>query len=119
MQQYKDKHLFDDRLKLSSNIMERYPDRIPVICEPKDNDKITLDKKKFLCPRDFKMGHFLITLRKRLKEKLRSSEALYIFSNNTALPNNLTMEEIYEKCKDEDGLLYFTFDKENTFGSFK
>lgn len=117
MQQYKDQHLFDDRLKLSANIMERFPDRIPVICEPRDEEKISLDKKKFLCPRDFKMGHFVITLRKRLKGKLRASEALYIFSNNVALPNNLSMEEIYESHKDPDGLLYFTFDKENTFGS--
>lgn len=116
MQQYKETHLFDDRLRLSANIMERYPDRIPVICESKDPGKVSLDKKKFLCPRDYKMGHFVLTLRKRLQQNVKASEAIYVFSKNATLPNSLTMEEIYERHKDEDGLLYFVFDKENTFG---
>lgn len=96
--------------------MKRYPDRIPVICESKDPEKITLDKKKFLCPKNFKMGHFVLTLRKRLRSEVKPSEAIYVFSKNVTLPNNMTMEEIYDNYKDDDGLLYFIFDKENTFG---
>lgn len=116
MHDYKVKYAFDDRLQVSGKILERYSDRVPVICEPRDREKLKLDKTKFLCPRDYKMGHFVLTLRRRLQQEVNSSDAIYIFSNGQILPNSMTMGEIYEKHKDSDGLLYFVFDKESTFG---
>ena len=115
METFQNRVLFDDRVKLSREITERYPDRVPIICEPKTGSEMTIDKVKFLAPKDFKMGHFLITLRNRVSQ-IRSSDAIYVFCNNVCAPSNETLGEIYEKNKDEDGLLYFRFDKESTFG---
>ena len=106
----------EDRSTLSSNILERYPDRIPIICEPGNDSDLVIDKRKFLAPRDYKVGHFLMTLRRRIPG-MKSSEALYIFANGTIPPSGQNMADLYDKMKDEDGLLYLKFAKESTFGS--
>lgn len=115
METFQERILFDDRVKLSSEIMQRYPDRIPIICQPKQGSEMTIDKVKFLAPKDFKMGHFMVTLRNRVSQ-IRSSDAIYVFCKNVCAPSNETLGDIYQKYKDEDGLLYFEFDKESTFG---
>jgi len=104
----------DDRLALSQEIMQRYPDRIPIICEPKDTS-LTIDKRKFLAPRDYKVGHFLLTLRRRISN-INSNDALYIFSNNFIPPTGKNIGELYDEMKSKDGLLYLKFAKESTFG---
>ena len=112
---FQDKLNEDERSRISAEIIARYPDRVPIICEPKKGSEMTIDKVKFLAPRDYKMGHFLITLRNRVGN-VRSSDALYVFCNDVVAPAGKTVGEIYEDRKDKDGLLYFVFDKESTFG---
>lgn len=112
---FKEKLDSTERLKIANEIRSRYPDRIPIICEPKPGSDITIDKVKFLAPRDFKMGHFMITLRNRIRN-LNSSDALYVFCNDSLAPTGKTIGDIYESKKSDDGLLYFVFDKESTFG---
>lgn len=113
---FQDKLTEDERSRISSEIIDRYPDRVPIICEPKEGSEMTIDKVKFLAPRDFKMGHFMVTLRNRVRN-VRSSDALYVFCNDVVAPSGKTVGEIYESHKNSDGLLYFVFDKESTFGN--
>lgn len=115
MEAFQDRTLFDDRVKLSQEIRDRYPDRVPVICEPKKGSEMRIDKVKFLAPKDFKMGHFMVTLRNRVS-KVKASDALYVFCENVCPPSDQTLGELYERFKSDDGLLYFQFDKESTFG---
>lgn len=103
----------EKRKEQSKNIMEKYPNRLPVICDissrlPK------LDKNKYLIPDDLKTESFMIVIRKRIK--LQQEQAMYFFVNNKLLSTNQFMSHIYEKYKDEDGFLYVYACAENTFG---
>ena len=60
------------------------------------------------------LGQFIFTIRKRLK--LTPEKALFVFINNSLIPSNLLIKEIYDKNKNEDGFLYVQYTGENTFG---
>ena len=52
----------------SERIRNKYPDRIPVICEKTEKANIDdIDKKKYLVPADLTAGQFVYVIRKRLK----------------------------------------------------
>lgn len=114
---FKKIHKFEDRLQESTRIKNKYPERIPIICEKyKNNDTIPkLDKSKYLVPIDLTIGQFMYVIRKRIK--LSSEQAIFIFINGTIPSNNAEIYKIYESFKDEDGFLYVTYSGENTFGS--
>jgi GABA(A) receptor-associated protein len=96
-------------------IKEKYPHYIPIVVRPNDN-KIRLIKCKFLVGGDITIGQFLSILRKKM-ETLKSSEAIYLFINNTLPPATSFLSTIYAENQDKNtGMLYITVCKENTFG---
>jgi GABA(A) receptor-associated protein len=112
---YRNSHNFYDRLNESIRIIEKYPDRIPVICEKglgANNPDIY--KNKFLVPLEFNLGNFLVVIRKLIK--LQNHEALFLMINGTVPPLIMNFKELYWKYKDPDGHLYITYSKENVFG---
>ncbi|GES78331.1 autophagy-like protein 8 [Rhizophagus clarus] len=87
---FKDEHPFDKRKAEAERIRQKYPDRIPVICEKVEKSDIaTIDKKKYLVPADLTV---------------------------VLPPTAALMSSIYEEHKDDDGFLYITYSGENTFG---
>ena len=113
---YKNKSL-EERIEESTNVLKKYPNRIPVIVEKSDKCKELqdIDKNKYLVPEDLTMGQFLYVVRKRIQ--LDSEQALFCFVNDNTLPTtSSTMANIYNDHKDEDGFLYVTYCSENTFG---
>ena len=114
---YKDRTTHDQRRDLAEKVKMRYPGRLPVICEPHDTKDPTtvLDKHKFLCPSQLKMGQFVAVVRKRLKD-VEPTEAIYLYVQGVIPSNVMTVEEAHDKYAEKDGLLYITFAKENTFG---
>ncbi|KNE71069.1 hypothetical protein AMAG_15321 [Allomyces macrogynus ATCC 38327] len=114
--QFKDEHPFEKRKDEANRIRQKYPDRIPVICEKVEKSDIaTIDKKKYLVPADLTVGQFVYVIRKRIR--LSPEKALFIFVNNGTLPPSAAlMSLIYDQHKDEDGFLYITYSGENTFG---
>lgn len=113
---FQSKYSFEQRSKESGRILEKYPDKIPIICEKYNRDKsnYTIDKNKFLAGNDLTMGQFVYVIRKRIK--MKPTEGLYLFVDNTLLPNTDLLSDIYSKYKNEDGFLYISFSLENTFG---
>ena len=112
---FKTTHSLTDRIKESSRIMEKYPDKIPVICERNSNSTLpTMDKTKFLVPTDLTIGQFIYVIRKRIK--ITPREAIYLFIKGHMPPSNETMDITYNKFRDEDGFLYISYANENTFG---
>lgn len=107
---------FEDRKKEADTVLDKYPDRIPVIIERANNSHIqSIDKNKYLVPNDLKMSQLLWVVRKRLK--LDSSCALFLFTvNGTLHPNTENVSSVYEKSHNEDGFLYLNYTSENTFG---
>ena len=108
---------FETRLEESSRMLQKYPNRIPVIIGKLDSDKILpfVEKNKYLVPCDIVMSQLIYVIRKQIK--LSSEQALFLFINNSIYTSKTFISEIYEKCKNEDGFLYVTYAGENTFGT--
>ena len=106
---------FQERLEESSKIKNKYPDRVPVICEKNPGSGLDmLDKKKYLVPNDLTATQFLFIIRKRLK--LASEKGIFLFVNNIIAPSTHTMIELYNQFKHADGFLYMNYTEENVFG---
>lgn len=108
---------FEKRQNESKKILDRYPERIPIICErsQQHNDIPELDRKKYLVPNDFTIGQFLFIIRKRMR--LSQEKAIFIFINNSLYPSNELLSKVYQTQKNEDGFLYISYSGETTFGS--
>jgi GABA(A) receptor-associated protein len=114
---FKRTYSFEDRFNESARIMNRYPDRLPIICERYENAPSEcpyIDKKKYLIPRDLTLGQFLYVIRNRLQ--LPAEKALFLFIKGTIPATSHYMDLIYDCYKDDDGFLYITYTFENTFG---
>ncbi|GAA5997116.1 hypothetical protein JCM5350_000652 [Sporobolomyces pararoseus] len=104
---FKDEHVFEKRKAEAERIRQKYPDRIPVICEKADKTDIpAIDKKKYLVPADLTVGQFVYVIRKRIK--LAPEKAIFIFVDEVLPPTAALMSQIYDEHKDEDGFLYVT-----------
>ncbi|KAF7338493.1 IDI-7 protein [Mycena venus] len=111
---FKDEHPFEKRKAEAERIRQKYPDRIPVICEKADRTDIpTIDKKKYLVPSDLTVGQFVYVIRKRIK--LAPEKAIFIFVDEVLPPTAALMSAIYEEHKDDDNFLYVSYSGENTF----
>lgn len=112
---YKKKNNFEKRSKESENVLNKYPDRIPIIVER--SKKCTfddIDKSKYLVPKDMTMGQFTYIIRKRIK--LDPSQTIFISVNGTLSSSTEIVSNVYDDKKDEDGFLYVCYTNENTFG---
>jgi GABA(A) receptor-associated protein len=106
----------NERKSNSSKIKEKYPDRIPIICEKDPSSKIkSVDKNKYLVPNNFTVSQFSIIIRKRL-ELSRDSALFLLVSGKHSITGDSSINEIYEKYKDEDGFLYITYTSELSWG---
>jgi GABA(A) receptor-associated protein len=107
---------YNDKLKKSQQILEKYPDRVPVIVQPSSSDRVSypIDKSKYITPRDLTLGQLQQIIRKRIK--FPSEKALFMFINNRLYPITSCMGLLYDEHKNNDGFLYVTYCQENTFG---
>lgn len=103
---------FDDRLKESSEVLKKYPDRIPVLVEQHNNK--SNERNKFICPNDINIGNFIMILRNRLK--LKSSQSIYIFINGKTLSNESLLSDVYRIYGDTDKFLKIKYSMESFFG---
>lgn len=112
---FRSKYSLQSRKSEAKRIMEKYPDRRPLVVE-KDHrsDVEEIDKKKYLVPMDLTIGQFIYVIRKRIK--LSPEKAIYIFINNCIPPTNALISDVYEKNKGEDGFLMVIYSSESTFG---
>lgn len=116
-QSFKEQHSLKERLEESTRIRQKYPERVPVIVEPSPyhEDKLTLDKRKYLVPIDLSIGQFIYIIRKRMN--LKPSESIYLFTqDNILIPVTQLVSHTYELHKSNDNFLYIHVAKENTFG---
>jgi GABA(A) receptor-associated protein len=113
---FKIKHTFKDRQQESSKVLEKYPDKIPVILERGNiTDTFRLTRTKFLFPNQTKIGEVILSIRKHIQ--IHPTQAIFLFINNQIIPaNHETIGSLYEINKDQDGFLYINICLENTFG---
>jgi GABA(A) receptor-associated protein len=112
---FKESYDESQRLKESKRIMEKYPDRIPIICDCDPSSKWTITHRKYLVPKTHTVSDFVFVIRKRMS--LKESEAIYILINDRVIPpSSSSMSKLYADYKDPDGFLYITICKESAFG---
>ena len=112
---FKKKNSFEKRKKEASSVLEKYPDRIPIIVQKHNTCELPdIDKSKYLVPKDMNMSQFSFIIRKRIK--LDPSQAIFITIGHSLAASNKTLTELYNDNKDEDGFLYMLYTNENTFG---
>jgi GABA(A) receptor-associated protein len=109
-------NLYLERVKKSQIILEKYPDRVPLIIQPSksDRDAYPIDKSKYITPRDLTLLQLQQIIRKRVK--FPAEKALFMFINNKIFPITSMVGTIYDANKDPDGFLYVTYCQESTFG---
>jgi GABA(A) receptor-associated protein len=115
--EFKKNHTFENRLQQATNIMTKFPTRIPVIVEIHQSSRgrlANLDKSKYLVPQELTVGQFVYILRKRLQ--LNPERAIFIFFDNQLPPTSELLSSIYDKLKDKDKFLYAYISSENVFG---
>jgi GABA(A) receptor-associated protein len=105
-----------ERVKKSQVILEKYPDRVPLIIQPSKNDRdaYPIDKSKYITPRDLTLMQLQQIIRKRIR--FPAENALFLFINNKIYPITSLIGTIYDDNKDTDGFLYITYCQESTFG---
>eukprot|EP01066_Platyproteum_vivax_P002495 Platyproteum_vivax@DN13047_c0_g1_i1.p1 len=119
---------FDERNAEAHRIRAKYPNRIPVICEKAANSDLPdIEKRKFLVPMNMVVGEFKYIIQKHINtqttsqpntqnEQQASDRTIYLFVGNTTPASSAVMQEVYQRYKDEDGFLYFTYSAEDTLG---
>ena len=125
----------EDRKSQSYNIISKYSDRIPIICDAyHKKDQWTLHPKyltpvknidntpdlntiKYLFPGTYNMGSILVVIRNRLKLAPEQGFTLFVGDEMVIPAYNRTIKEYYDEFKDEDGFLYIKYACEATFGN--
>eukprot|EP00929_Paragymnodinium_shiwhaense_P060916 TRINITY_DN3040_c0_g1_i1.p1 TRINITY_DN3040_c0_g1~~TRINITY_DN3040_c0_g1_i1.p1 ORF type:complete len:341 (+),score=66.87 TRINITY_DN3040_c0_g1_i1:86-1108(+) len=104
-------------------VRQKYPDRVPLICERSAYaDVPELPKKKFMIPGNMTCGEFKYIVHKQLQESLaqgqnlKAEQTIYIFVNGFAPKTSTPMSELYDHWRAEDGFLYMKYGAENTLG---
>ena len=115
---FKSENTFIERLEESTRIMNKYPGRIPIICEKANNNKNKdipiIEKSKYLVPQDLTLSQFLYVIRTKLK--LPSEKAIFLIVGGRIPASTELISNIYSRNKDFDGFLYITYSGENVFG---
>ena len=113
---FKKQYSYENRLEESRRVLDKYPDRKPVICEKSKKEYYLpdIDKIKYLVPDDLTLGQFIYVVRQRLH--LNPEEALFLFVNNKFIPVSTMFSQVYSQERDPDGFLYLQYTKENVFG---
>ena len=114
---FKGSKTFEERQKESSEILTKYPDKIPIIVEKHPNSKIVgFDQRKFLINSQLRVYQLMVLVRNKMN--LNKTDSLYLFINSKELLKTDTLiSEAYSKYKDDDGFLYVTYNEYNSFGN--
>ncbi len=116
--EFKKKYDLQTRKIESQNTLQKYPERVPVICEKDPNSKIgAIQKTKYLCPLDMSVNQFTFIIRQKLNLAETASLFLLVGGGKSTITGNQTMSEIYQTYRDkEDGFLYITYASEMIWG---
>lgn len=121
---FRETNTFEERVAEADRILEKYPNKIPIIVELNEKygwftktEKLpNLDKTKYLVPDELKFGQFIQVIRKRIK--LDPEKAMFIFVGDSGEipPSGETLAEVYQKHQDSDKFLYLLITGESIYG---
>ena len=114
--EYKKKKDLDARKIIANNLINKNPDRIPLILEKDPTCRVAkIDKSRFLVERKSTVSKFILEIKKLIK--LAEEEAIFLsVKGKYSLSGSTIFEDVYKKYKDEDGFLYVMYTTELMFG---
>jgi len=99
----------------SERVRQKFPGRVPVIIGARSDSRLpAVGSTKYLVPDDLTVGQFVYIVRRRTR--LPPEQAMFLFVRNVLPACSITMADLDEEYKDEDGFLYINYSSENTFG---
>lgn len=115
---FRERHTFERREELCKKMMEKHPDRIPVIVEKFSGDKNLpfFSKHRYMVLPNSTIGQLTFIVRESVQ--LKSFLTIFMFINNILPPHNIKMNELYNLYKEPDGFLYITVSSESAFGDY-
>jgi hypothetical protein len=105
--------LLEQRIKETTQLLKKYPHKIPVYIDIPKND-IILEKRKYLVDNNISLMNLQVLLKKSIN--ISSTEGVYMLINKQLMTGSTEIGTIYKNNKNEDGMLYIQLLKENTFG---
>eukprot|EP00931_Biecheleriopsis_adriatica_P028519 TRINITY_DN16998_c0_g1_i1.p2 TRINITY_DN16998_c0_g1~~TRINITY_DN16998_c0_g1_i1.p2 ORF type:complete len:325 (+),score=64.81 TRINITY_DN16998_c0_g1_i1:136-1110(+) len=106
----------------AKRIREKYPDRIPIICERSSYSNLPqIPKSKFVVPGTMLCGEFKYIVHKQIMEtmasqRVKAEQTIYLFVNGITPKTGTAMSELYTQFREPDGFLYIRYGAENTLG---
>ena len=108
----------EERKAEFQSVIRSNPGKIAIICEKAPNSKIVdIEKSKYLVAEDITISQFSLMIRKRLR--MGKEEALFFLVNGKkSLTGDDSMQQVYNKYKNEDGFLYIAYASEEVWGKY-
>lgn len=100
--------------EITDKLLLKYPDKCPCIVMYDEKIFIKNNKIKYLVPKDITFGQFNYTIRSNVN--IHYKQTLFIFVKDTLIPSSQLFSDVYDKYKDNNGILFCTANLENTFG---
>jgi len=104
---------FQDRMSDSTNIRSMAKHKIPIIIEKEHNVTLpSLRYNKIVIPKEITVEQLLTKLRTEMLNIESTTKLFLYFGTDKKLPElNETMDDLYQKYKNEDGFLYCKYSK--------
>ncbi|KAL8461444.1 hypothetical protein ACS0TY_032785 [Phlomoides rotata] len=111
---YKKEMPFFLRRTDATDVLQKNPDKIPVILENAWKSQLPdLDKNMYLVPNVWTVRTFVSLIQGKLKLTTAVGKPIFLFVKNMLLPTDTFLSDIYEEHKDADGFLYMTYSGES------
>lgn len=107
----------EERKSLSDNLMKKHTGKVPIIVSTyrTRNTEEFLKKHKYMASKDLTMRQLAFQIRRYITD-ISQHDALFYFVSNTPIGMEQSIWDLYNEHKNDDGFLYITCSKEETFG---